>query len=749
MSCVIANFWDKKIRPATKEFVVKTSINDTTTIGSVMQWQTTTQVGFLSWMLERGLFSGQIYMAEGCNHRDIDVTQFTSHEPSNPCSMVQSMLEAHKDEKLQFDKSGNKIGLYLHSVHDDTKGGAQSTTPLRSGMKLHYNHQSHYAVAKFRTMKQLSARDFQRLLQIFDQKWEPSTPLDGPVSHDLIISYLDLFAKHEFDTVDHFKAFLDAFNMGSIFAITPGDDIYTVHWKFGICIRSLTPVRGAAYDGQHRWTLEALFITGFFRPAITMPLVRSGEKDFPWKDIDQGKLQVWMPQRVNIGIPYHSKKKKGPRTSLNEIRQHLVQCGNLITETNNICIDTTWNEVVTKLYQKCNVDGMMTLDYNGYWCQQKGTSSDEGDGTAAFRHNAKALANAFIELLMNVNRFQKLARGASTLHMSKILSAISEMMEKSGNMVSKDNTQKGDLPVMTGVMLMILRAQCHTQATRDEMLSFFQPSVTHHPQRGTYTTTANAMAFRDPSWLRQYVHSTAITVQTHVEKRYLMEWNLIEWLRRTSSTDALKKQLKDAVGKEKLVIPEFMDVTNLPSPKSLEIMSREGIAALHYIKGKSSTTLRQRVNYASYHGTVNDMISTVVEYGFDPDFFLNPVHATPSTSEKKTEMEIFEEFLTKCVKELEAQDPWIDYEPVEGKPLEYTEVIGSDGDDEMEDDSPGSKSGSKTKHYMDEDLTTYIRGLKINNKVKDRYEKSLRNVVAREYLRSVKTWCNFDMEYQK
>ena len=217
-------------------------------------------------------------------------------------------------------------------------------------------------------------------------------------------TFCELFKDCDFSTAVGFEAFLDEFLLQGIFTYDRNITLTANHRNFGIVLRSLVELRLNVYDGQHRFTLMAFFLTGYFEPLQVIPLQTMTWAKF---NLGQGRratefadLQLWLQLTMNVGEPFNA---LGPEMfPLTKMPGILTTAGLVITDAQTNPTDLQWSEVVTKFFALHEPARITPFGFHNYWMKGKSTVKSTGsyENRQVFVANMASIAFTFTSQLL-------------------------------------------------------------------------------------------------------------------------------------------------------------------------------------------------------------------------------------------------------------------------------------------------------------------------------------------------------------
>ena len=682
------NLWSENIPgrsdDSLKDLPVLSEIQFDRAMSKVDMKSSKTVVGFLTHFVDRGLFSKQPYVAEGCNHRDCKVSYWTSVPSDKRFTMIDSLTEV-VDDSCHFDSGGQSISVYFHGV---TESDHFDVVKLRSANRLAYSQSNKYGYARNRAVSVLSGKQFHRLVNFMGYRWTSSDgsvkPEDAQPSFEDIISVCNLIVGYDFSTHDGFKRFYDDFGFSGVFTYANDTPIWVLNEMFGILFRSYVPVRITAFDGQHRLLLMALFMAGYLKPSTSIPLEQVDWEQSRFSDKNYSKMQTFTEMAYTVGIPMSA---HGPEKNIKVVVSKLFDAGNLVTEASHHAQDPTWQELFQKwVHLAFSSDGFTSLNFDNYWSRSQ-------NGFATSRANGEILFAALTKLLSSQPRFAKCLYGEHASETKKLdmTASLEESLKKPDSM-----TKNSNIIQRTREMIEMFRCAVETKDGRNSLVAFFEATEPQQVQRTSNMSDFYAR-FHNEVWLRRNVMGSVEKVVEHAAIRFQLERHIMGLLRKGSVSDrALQNGLSDCKWKS-------VDIDNWPSKVQFAGITVAGVKKICNLDSKAGNT-EKMFNHGFMAGLISDIFRTIHVYGFDPDFLVRPTMKHNQTEEQKLAMNQFKtnlmtaqakviaDFKSKGYKQVnELKDPCL---------LEYQ--LEPEDDDEEEDENEDPKPKTVKYHcYYD------------------------------------------------
>lgn len=604
------------------------SVTETTTVGNVRQHVSSTRLGFLTHLIERGLHSGHAYMATGGNHRDLQMKIWLTREADKPCTMIQSCVNPKEDSSCKFDISSN-ICMFMHSVLtvkdtdvDTMKVPFRSPCPLTTvdPNSTDGSEKTSFSFASGRYMGMMTGKAFKRLCLFFGFNWVDDAGIQHDDEDDVkpgdIMSFCDKMSDYDMATLDGFKKFYQDQHMDEVFEWDePCDsmDITEIHRNFGELYRSYVPVRLNIYDGQHRMLLMAYFLTGHFDPSTKMPLTSCAWSASKYRASDYSKTQMFAKLSYHLGSVFNGKEKV---TSPSLVVSELRLAGEQITQGNANAIKVNWTEFFQKVNSALQTScSTVQLSHANYWSRTVSAKSFE-----IVEANGIALFNAIESVVLGNVRYLELFKNREEV--AKNWTELKEPVLNGLKSINEmTNVQK--LGIYSKVMLQLFRCSLDRFACRANFVRLFELPSFPWNQRSDVKKHLGYLT--SESWFRRYVFNVVEKVVLHMNIRTYLERHLIQRVKSASDTlSEWKNGLKnDCKWNLEVLRNQDKDFT-WPSKEKLE--SAKSLAAVRQMLSLPSKggSIHHRMSYGFWCGLVNDIVESILQYGFDPDFAVRP-----------------------------------------------------------------------------------------------------------------------------
>ena len=721
----------------------------------------------LTHLLERGLYSGEPFMMESVNHRDADSFYWLNNTDGREYSMIQSLTE-NRIVAQRFDVGGEKVSLCFYRVDDNIDKGVRLRTPRQ--VATSEGSDACYVYADGYRANVIDGAGFRRLLEIFNLRWE--VEVERPPTIDELISFCELFNDYDFATVAGWNDFITAFSLGGFFSIAESWSINDIHYYFGITLRSLTNVRIDAFDGQHRFLLLSMFLTGHFevKPLVPHPRSSWANSVYAAKN-DIGKSQLFERLGFNVGVVMtdslvpipeqparaneydHMGWRRTLHSRIAVVRSALKSAGGKITEAQQLHIEPTWPEFIQKIFQDPTMKECVDYTFQNFWLKTQRASKAKNAVPAAFLANMTVLHRTLGKILSGTNqaRYKPLVLCKGNSDITKCLGDISTSLDNMRsfppNRVSAEGT----------VMLELIRAFMHSSKSQNHFRRLLNPDGCgiNWRQRSKELREHNAR-FRDPYWLRDNIVAPVRTVIDHIKKRINVERYIITMLRCVKEEDPdgpyhqfIDNDYKGSANSAHLFpdIPPEKDIAKLTEVSLRTTLFQQGAKFAGNTGTSQCNGLMNMIEFACYVQLTENIAKACVELGFDPDFARCPTYNhSLSESEKQLSTRIGEQRSSSHKAVVAQFTENGDYKPQNSKNANEwifyprfkrvrKTAAAATGDDTNTDEeaTDAIQYNSKAKYHIYYDVDKHITA-HLNEEEQGYYACTKSNVLLREYL---------------
>ena len=329
-------------------------------------------LGPLLCFVETGLYSNQPYQPS-VNHRlmNFDVFKYSSpseNDSENPTPpLTQSMV--YPEPHTHFSLS-NRISIMFYEVEESSSNDNDHLGLLSCGLLCNKEtHSPCQSRINGRIAKKVSLETFKRTLALFNHS---SSLTDEPKLSEFA-GLASLLGSFKLEDEVAFRRFIEDICFYRYFKPNPDASLETNFRHFGQVLRSLTPLRIAVYDGQHRFMLCKFFAEGHFLPDMYIDPVKP--PSFPDFDAAKSKMgfvttepaavkdfEYLRKQEIVIGYP--------PEENMMNVLSTFRKIGNIATKSAKFNIkhkiENSILEWITYMQQKQWIHNGKPLDVS-YW----------------------------------------------------------------------------------------------------------------------------------------------------------------------------------------------------------------------------------------------------------------------------------------------------------------------------------------------------------------------------------------------
>ena len=414
----------------------------------------TNAVALLSMLHERGIYSRHVYQPS-VNPRSLDVVRWnkcTKDESGSEAPPMKEALAQPTNDRLNFSEA-TPMNLFFYSIRPSE---ATSGCQLKSHTQLHVpkkdNPNEYETLEAFISninASTMTMSDLKRLFMIFNHRYMDEDGSDVADTEQVRVTdlkaFADLVEETDLSTVDGFnRTVIQAFEMQDIFPeMDTSLDLEDVLTDFSDTLRALVVVRACCYEGQHRWTLVTVCITGHYSASNIVPLRRVDFYDhFKYLGVkpgDRDKSQMFSRQNICIlprpEVPLDD--DEGMLSKVEEKGQKSSLAQDLRAKEGFKDVIWALSQVITSMLRGKISSGHDALTYDNFWCDEnlerfKVNCSallaqlqkllESKPGLLAYlrgQHNTDAPAEQMIKTAAKFNQFSWLTPGLATRQMKK------------------------------------------------------------------------------------------------------------------------------------------------------------------------------------------------------------------------------------------------------------------------------------------------------------------------------------------
>ncbi len=598
---------------------------------SVAFSETESVVGFLSHFCERGQFSGHCYQSH-VNHRTVKaadlVSSITGLDGRATKPLTYSLVS--NEPQLQFGMN-NPIAFYFHGIK--TCVGLERPN-MRSNIWLHYQPErengasdvNNLSVISDRLADQLTGAEFKRCLRFFNRKWmkkddngrlveqEDST---RPGLPDLV-QFCALFQGEDFRTEGGFQSFLDKFNLRILYNFEKEVELNLQYRHFGILLRSLVPMRCGIYDGQHRFLVLALAMTGYYTPSASMKL--DGDTGFnahyglQYSSI-RATSQCYKKFKLQVGIVTGA-------VNIDEACMALRGVGGIGTAAQANNFGLGWKLLLTNVCMQYleefdSLDIAEVTRFDQFW-------SHSVNSLEAVEANQEKIWNTFLRVVEADEAMKRfIVKGFTEKTWIAMKEAGAKRMKDYSYLPSAPDGCLGGIGRDLMYFLQSLKSVCHSRDDVRGLISLFDQQNPRCPQRDD--TDKNDEQFHTMSWFRQFVHVPLYYIYNKgYQPRLLTERRIIEVLRGehiwTHPCDSEKKAIPLRLQAVEVIAngahpDKGFDFACLHQPKLVWFKSKRIQQKNMRLK---TSHAQHKMEVAGVSAMFNGVIRSIMQYGYDP-----------------------------------------------------------------------------------------------------------------------------------
>jgi hypothetical protein len=353
----------------------------------------------LTLFAERGVFSGHVYQPR-VNHRELNFSSYHRGDDikgSDP--MMKSMLIVKPETHFSC---GNKISLFLYEVKEvnlseegmvletpaplwfdyivgnDTKNAAEivpddaldnAVAALQKNRKRRFFGTGH--IKQYRACK-LSVATFERALQLFGLRRNEYYRSYSTVQVEEACSFIRFISEISLGNNENVNAFLEKYGLTHIYQDGTKEP-QRVLQELSMIVRSLVPLRVAAYDGRHRFALCCYCATGYFHPTNALEMESVSFKELVGNcsyrgegvlDLKFEDCEVFKQQRIKVAVSQEN-------VSFEDICLDLAALGRITTASQMQNVEITWcslcSEAIEFIMNSQEFKRMKPLNFESYW----------------------------------------------------------------------------------------------------------------------------------------------------------------------------------------------------------------------------------------------------------------------------------------------------------------------------------------------------------------------------------------------
>lgn len=606
----------------------------------------TKQFAPVTMFCERGGYSGHVYQLL-VNHRMMRFCNFTEthvvgDRPPNP-PLINSMI--HPTPKCSFSV-GNFISLYAYEiVESDDEMLPRIYSPASLSLM---NEDANVNLLSTSTIKGYRARPISvdgwlRVLDVFGFDRNPHFPQDH-VSANEIASFLEKLGTYDLSSIEGLANFVRDCHMQWLYDVTE-DPLPDQLNSFFSLVRGVMPMRLAAYDGRHRFSLCCYFSTGYFRPTPDVVMLRKSfdDMDFQVYEDDEPSFKrcaVFHPQVFILSQAEPALQQ--PMLDLKIVMKNLYKSGAHTTANQNLSVEASWSTVIPEFIEYLRMgqveSQLRTYDFDTFWepPSNLGPLKDpSGREPNTVSKNTEALFTAFREFVdLAKETREALVIGDSKQQLSAVFTTLDPANKNKVYTLDMGKAREPKpppgVPRDLGTFLSILKlcSDDMESIVRLRDLMELRPSRFKQVE---WKEDAKSY-FRSMTFLRYWVWGTSNLVTQHLVQRYIVDKAVIKYLLEAKGDAGLTSDLA-SIDIEPLTYPmaeagglfKNIKVTLAAGKKNSRKVGDDcGVwVDPDFQLPRYSSKLTQKLTFACQAVIFRDIVKAIVEYGQNPKFELN------------------------------------------------------------------------------------------------------------------------------
>lgn len=587
----------------------------------------------LTLFAERGFYSGHVYQPY-VNHRAMDFNSFHDARPmqggNHGTPLIDSVL---RPTDMNSFSLGNKMSFYFYEVED----AEEPEFPLHGPSYLSIEHDENTFLQSCRLKKRnartLSPETFSNTLAIFSLKRHPDNKTK-PVCASEIAMFLQKICTPQIGTAEGLKGLVTEHKLGWLYTVT-NEPIPDQLRKFSLALRTVTPMRVAAYDGRHRFNLCCYFAMGYFNPTCRLKLEREAfdvafkgivAKDSKGEDavsldgkpamVTFEKCAVFQPQTVCVATTK-------PDVTQSAVFEAMRQQGTVTTVAQGLVVSHTVESMMSDFVEYLGHSVTLEKFKNkNYWKPKDAPlkQSDKANDFDIIDTNTTSIWNAFVKFLdasplvrkplLQGNSKVKVAEMIDTFRSGTFLKGTSHCFGY--NRVPKPPNGCSTIFAIFGATLKLL---CDDIENFDLLRRFLQDRTFKHVQ--VPSCVEDKAFFGSMEYFNMFVMGIASASTETVTKRYILEKTLILWAVRQKNNSDLNADMESDTWPcfsrcvNSRLNPEITKLRNVLQTDNISDAQMGDIA-------KKSTKLTMKLKFAAHATLTKDILRTICEFGFNP-----------------------------------------------------------------------------------------------------------------------------------
>lgn len=517
-----------------------------------------------------------------------------------------------------FDQ-GDLISLFFYGVEEPNKADEDNGYEvMKTPCMLHVKDNTRKSSFLGGEISQrkcciLTGAMFKRLIGLFGYRWayenqEEKGDDDEPSLED-ITSFFAVFKDVDMSTKEGFRRFLSDFQLHELYNMDDGLFDLTVaeHCNnFGHLLRTLVNVRVGAFEGQHRFYLFVLFLTGHYIPDNKTRLT---PQDFGtvFPDANYHSMQLWRPLSFKVGVVVGE-------PAMQQQLQALKWYGKNVTTAQGRHIPVTFQHIMCNVLQEYVhlVEGRTTpCDFANYWTTDNPTPYE----------NLVFAWSAFVKTVEH-NGYQEKVVGYSNQKHKDAWEHLKLQAQKRflkpayfpRRPALSQSTYVLGIPDRIALFLHMLRCLCYSTTSCRKLIAFLGPPHPDAPQAHPEDPMPHD-SFTTNKWMKAFIHVPLLSVNLYLKGKVLIEYTIIRALRKPDAPPEAKALAVSGAqeGSESTDYADYAlaDFKAIPKSQSSEIKLKD-------LNGVKTQPAFQKIEFAHNCATFEDVLDTIAAYGFDP-----------------------------------------------------------------------------------------------------------------------------------
>ena len=505
----------------------------------------------------------------------------------------------------------------------------------------------------------ISAKAFRRLLEVFGFSWQsedgtPKTDESDPPTDFEIAGFIALFDGVDLKSKKGFLALLDQFQLQNMYEFderTPEKGRAKGDWsrltaeqqeaalvmrnvgRLTVFLSALVAARVGCSDGNHRFVLETMFLSGCLNPSRVVPLKMGATSSSGMNFLSNlNTNQAFTSQKIRIASVTD---KDGKRVEIVKQFATFREAGDVLTTAANRGIASSYREFNDKVHRKLLPKVLALKERHGeafahrhYWFPGK-----KLDEVVPVKDALNAAMNSVVEVIKESPSARAfVSDGKSDKDIEEMLNAIQknvvDMRKMFFNAGERSRTAIPAIPKNLCHYLHCLRLCCTSPENLVALKTLFDFPSTDIPQRNAPIKNK----FRNMEWIRKHIIDHAHDVTSHYRDKAIVEKYILtscqnsqvdpEFVRKWNnhSDDAFGKECEQYRKDYMAFLMTGRCQNGFPLP-NIEDGFIKGVKKIeHKAFGTKyrKTALDDRLYYAAQVAIFTNMVKALVIFGFDP-----------------------------------------------------------------------------------------------------------------------------------